>query len=338
MVAMLNTSARLLRLLALLQTRRHWPGPELAASLEVTVRTLRRDVDRLRQLGYPVAASSGVAGGYAFRAGAALPPLLLEDDEALAAALALRSAATGSIAGIEEPALRALVKLEQVAPPRLRRRVNALRESIQPLARGGPSVDVDRLAGLSSACRDQRRLRFDYADAQGRASRREVDPLGLVHTAERWYLVAWDPSREGWRSFRVDRIGGAPETGGHYPPRPGPEGGDLRAFVARALAGWSPQPDGVPVQIVFDAAALGVETLRRLFPMDGAGFEPLAEGRCRMRAEGGSIDLLLHRLLASGLDFVVESPPALIERLRRAGGRFSRAARGAEGSPPAPAG
>lgn len=205
---MLSSSSRLLRVLSLLQTRSHWAGPELAERLEVHPRTLRRDIDRLRQLGYPVHASSGVAGGYAFRAGQSLPPLLLDDEEALAVAIALQIAAAGTVSGVEESSLRALVKLEQVMPTRLRRRTNALRSAILPMPRIGPTIAAGVLATLATACRDQLQLSFHYRDLRGRASARTVEPQGLVHTGNRWYLVAWDPARDDWRTFRIDRVQG----------------------------------------------------------------------------------------------------------------------------------
>ncbi|MGH8087663.1 MAG: helix-turn-helix transcriptional regulator, partial [Stenotrophomonas sp.] len=173
---MLTTSARLLRLLSLLQSRPHWPGNTLATDIGVHPRTLRRDIERLRELGYPIQASSGVAGGYAFRAGRALPPLLLDDEEALAAALALRMAVSGTISGIEQTAITAMVKLEQVMPARLRRRLDALRTAILPIDQSGPLVDARLLATLANACRDQLQLRFDYADRQGQPSHRQVEP------------------------------------------------------------------------------------------------------------------------------------------------------------------
>ena len=209
---MLSSSNRLLRLLSLLQTRRHWAGGELAQTLAVHPRTLRRDIDRLRELGYPIQASSGVAGGYVFRSGNALPPLLLDDDEALTVAITLRTAATGSVGGVEEAALRALVKLEQVMPARLRHKVDALRAALVPLARNGPLVDAGQLAALAAACRDQLRVNFDYTDGRGQASTRQVEPQGLAHTGYRWYLVAWDPAREDWRIEIGDRGPGMTET------------------------------------------------------------------------------------------------------------------------------
>ena len=238
---MLTSSTRLLRLLSLLQTRSHWMGQDLAERLEVHPRTLRRDIDRLRQLGYPVEASSGVAGGYAFRAGQALPPLLLDDGEALAVSIALRTATAGAVGGIEEPALRALVKLEQAMPARLRQQVDALRSTIQPLDRVGPVVEVSVLAALASACRDQLRTEFHYEDGKGRSAQRSVEPQGVVHTGQRWYLVAWDRTRGDWRTFRIDRIVGAPSWGrislrGRHPP------GAISKPMSRAPSRWRPTP------------------------------------------------------------------------------------------------
>src|ERR1700675_4795740 len=188
---MLLTSARLLRLLSLLQGRPSWSGADLAERLEVTERTLRRDVDRLRSLGYPVHSTSGTAGGYQLGAGANLPPLLLDDEEAIAVALGLRTSASGGVTGVEEASVRALLKLEQVLPPRLRQRVSALHAFILPLARRGPTVDADRLSAIAGACRDHEVVRFQYSDRAGAPSARVVEPHRVVHTGYRWYLVAW---------------------------------------------------------------------------------------------------------------------------------------------------
>eukprot|EP01030_Chromulinospumella_sphaerica_P015045 gene15045-14844_t len=203
---MLSSTSRLLRVLSLLQTRSHWAGAELAERLEIHPRTLRRDIDRLRELGYPIHASSGVAGGYAFRAGQALPPLLLDDEEALAVAIALRLATAGTVGGVEESSLRAMVKLEQVMPTRLRKRIDALRSAILPTEHVGPTVHAAVLSVLATACRDQLRVDFAYLDGKGQASQRSVEPQGLVHSGQRWYLVAWDPARSDWRTFRIDRM------------------------------------------------------------------------------------------------------------------------------------
>ncbi|QPF72381.1 YafY family transcriptional regulator [Roseateles sp. DAIF2] len=316
---MLSASSRLLRLLSLLQTRRHWAGQELAERLAVHPRTLRRDIDRLRQLGYPVQASSGVAGGYAFKPGQALPPLLLDDEEALAVALALRTAAAGQIGGIEEPALQAMVKLEQVMPLRLRRRADALRTAVLPMDRPGPQVDAGQLATLAAACREQLGVAYRYADARGQTSERAVEPQGVVHTGSRWYLVAWDPAREDWRTFRLDRIEGEVRVGAHFRPRPGPEGGDLRAYVARSL---SLAPYAEQARIVFHAPS---EELAQRIPASAGLLEALDERRCRLTCGASSLDGVVYWLLALDLEFEVESPPALVERLRHAAERVQRA-------------
>src|SRR5689334_22969099 len=184
---MLETSARLLRLLSLLQARRDWTSSELATRLDVTTRTVRNDVDRLRRLGYPVEARPGVAGGYQLGTGGALPPLLLDDEEAVAVAVGLRTAAGGSVAGIEETSLRALAKLEQVLPHRLRRRVTALHTHTVrvPHDQPGPTVDAGTLSLIGAACRDRERLRFDYVRHDGTADRRDVEPYRLVNWGRR---------------------------------------------------------------------------------------------------------------------------------------------------------
>src|SRR3954466_15606243 len=202
-----TTSSRLLTLLSLLQARRDWPGTELADRLEVSGRTIRRDIERLRDLGYPVESMTGPAGGYQLRAGAAMPPLLLDDDEAIAIAVGLRTAAGASVAGIEETAVRALVKLEQVLPAHLRRRVQALQSTTTTLTfGGGPQVDPQCLSVIAAACRDHERIRFGYRARDGSEPRRGVEPHALVNAGRRWYLVAFDPARTGWRTFRLDRV------------------------------------------------------------------------------------------------------------------------------------
>src|SRR3954447_23028294 len=203
---MSGTSSRLLELLSLLQARRDWPGNELAERLEVSGRTIRRDMDRLRGLGYPVESLSGPAGGYRLKAGTAMPPLLLDEDEAIAIAVGLRTAARASVAGIEETSLRALVKLEQVLPAHLRRRVSAFGAATVAPAPAGPTVDPQHLTVIAAACRDGECLRFGYRSRDGAETRREVEPHSLVNLGRRWYVVAWDRGREDWRSFRIDRL------------------------------------------------------------------------------------------------------------------------------------
>src|SRR5690349_24086699 len=233
---MLETSARLLRLLSLLQIRPDWTSTELAGRLGVTTRTVRNDVERLRELGYPVDARPGVAGGYRLGSGGTLPPLLLDDEEAVAVAVGLRTAASGSVAGIEETSVRALAKLQQVLPSRLRHRVSAFQSYALPAPSRGPQVDPDVLTVIASACRDHERLRFDYRAHSGAASRRSVEPYRPVHDRRRWYLVAWDVDRDAWRTFRVDRIKPRTPSGPRFTPRALPPEPEIAAQVARGVA------------------------------------------------------------------------------------------------------
>ncbi len=307
---MLPTSARLLRLLSLLQARRFWSGADLAERLAITDRTLRRDVDRLRSLGYPVHATSGVAGGYQLGAGAALPPLQLDDDEALAVSIALGAAAGTSVSGIEEAAVRALVKLEQVLPSRFRRRADALRATILPLRHAGPAVGADVLSALASACRDHIELSFAYADGRGRTSQRRVEPQGVVHTGYRWYVVAWDLDRADFRTFRVDRISGVPAPGTRFAPRPAPEGGDLRKYVSRSV---STEPYEIQTSVLLHAPFEAMT--ERVSPSWGL-LERVDAGRCRLQAGARSIATAAAWILMLGVDFDVEKPPELIEQMR----------------------
>src|SRR5215218_3034931 len=216
---MSETQIRLLELLSLFQARRDWPGNELADRLKVSSRTIRRDVERLRGLGYPVESLTGPAGGYRLRAGTAMPPLLLDDDEAIAIAVGLGTAARASVTGIEETAVRALVKLEQVLPAHLRRRVRALGSATIAPPVAGPTVDPQHLTVIAAACRDAECLRFAYRSRDGTASRREVEPHSLVNLGRRWYLVAWDRRREDWRTFRIDRLTRPASSGVRFTPR-----------------------------------------------------------------------------------------------------------------------
>ena len=317
---MLTSSTRLLRLLSLLQTRKHWMGPELAERLQVHPRTLRRDIGRLRQLGYPVHASSGVAGGYAFRAGQALPPLLLDDDEALAMSIALHTATAGAVGGIEEPALRALVKLQQAMPVRLRQQVDALRSSIVPMDRVEPVVDASLLVTLASTCRDQLHLAFTYSDSKGRTVERSVEPQGLAHTGYRWYLVAWDRMREDWRTFRVDRIVGAPTVGSHFAPRVSPDGGDLKAYVSRSL---TVAPHAEQARIELHAPL--PEVVHRI-PASVGSLKALDNQRCVLECGAHSLDGLVHCLVALDVGYEVLAPEALKDRLKVVGERALRGA------------
>src|SRR5690349_24438657 len=232
-----DPTARALRLLSLLQTYKFWSGSELAERLEVSSRTLRRDIDRLRVLGYPVDATPGAAGGYRLAAGSHLPPLVLDDDEAVAIAVGLRTAAGASVEGIEETSVRALAKLEQVLPDRLRRRVNAVHANVTQLRWEGEqsTFDTEVLAVLALACRDNEQVYFEYRSRTGDETSRLVEPHQLVSAGRRWYLVGWDVRRVDWRTFRLDRLD-TPRLGGvRFRPRELPTG-DAAAYVAESMA------------------------------------------------------------------------------------------------------
>lgn len=315
---MLRTSERLLRLLTLLQARRFWNGTALADRLEVTRRTLRRDIDRLRNLGYPVRSTPGVTGGYRLEAGSSLPPLLLDDEEALAVAVGLRTAAGGSVTGMEESALRALTKLEQVMPVRLRRRVSALSASITPMGPAGPQVNFDVLAGIAGACRDQLLLGFGYEDGRGRASRREVEPHGLVYSGDRWYLVAWDRHRNDWRTFRADRVVPPIVTGARFEPRDLPEGGDLAAYVSRSVS-----TSAYPAQARVLLHAPYEEMARKIPPLAGK-LTRVGKDRCMLEAGASSLQLLSIWIAFLDVDFEVQEPVGLKDYLQHVHERLTR--------------
>lgn len=316
---MLETSARLLRLLSLLQAQRDWTGPQLAERLGVSTRTVRKDVERLRDLGYPVSSSLGAAGGYRLGAGAALPPLLLDDDEAVAVAVGLRTAAGGTVTGIEETSLRALAKLEQVLPSRLRRRVSALQTYTVPITGSGPTVDADVLAFVAATCRDEVRLRFDYRNYDGTATLRTVEPHRLVHTRGRWYLLAWDADRGDWRTFRVDRMRPREMTGPRFSPRPLPEGGDVVTYVTRGIgtALWRYR---ARVRVLAPAGAVAP----RLPP--GIGITAVDEYTCVLDVGADTVQMIAHYIGLLDVDFEVLEPPELVEHVRRLADRYARAA------------
>lgn len=316
-----TTSSRLLTLLSLLQARRDWPGGELADRLEVSARTVRRDIERLRQLGYPVESLTGPAGGYTLRAGAAMPPLLVDDDEAIAIAVALRTAARVAVSGIEETAVRALVKLEQVLPAHLRRRVQALQASTVALpARGGPTADPQTLTALAAACRDRERARFAYRGRDGALTRRDVEPHALVSAGQRWYLVAFDPGRGAWRTFRLDRVDGPVAPGARFAPRAIP-GGDPATYLARTLSSSSARYQAT---VTYHAPA---EEVRRCLPWAADPVEPLDDRTCLLRTSDDDLGWLAVRIALAGVDFEVDGPPELLEHLAMLGRRFTRAAR-----------
>jgi predicted DNA-binding transcriptional regulator YafY len=319
---MLDTSARLLRLLSALQARRYWSGPELAAHLEVTERTLRRDIDRLRSLGYVVEATSGPGGGYQLGKGAAVPPLLLDDDEAVAVAVSLRSAADAFV-GLGETVMGVLVKLDQMLPGRLRRRVGALQSVTVSVTDGRPLLDPHVLTTLAAACRDNEQLAFAYHDHEGKPSTRRVEPLGLAHTGNRrWYLVAWDIERADWRTFRVDRIDARVSVGPRFAPRQPPA--DLATYVARSI---SDEPYRHRARVALRGSA---EAMSKQVPPWCGVIEPLDAERCVLSTGAGSLEALVAQLVLSNVDFELLEPPELAPALRKIAKRLERAARGRE--------
>ena len=315
----MSTSSRLLSLLSLLQMPRTWSGSDLAARLEVSRRTVRRDIDRLRDLGYPVEGTLGAEGGYRLGSGTAVPPLLLDDDEAVAVVIGLRTAAGQAVAGMDEASVRALAKLEQVLPARLRARFAGLGASTSAFPSDGPTIDPSVLTTLSRAVSAHERLRFTYRGPGGTGTRRSVEPAGLVVQGRRWYLVAWDEDRSDWRTFRVDRLDDPWTTG--------------RPFVPRALPG-----DASPAAWVRDQERAAAPTYRLVATVHasreeigarvagpGAVLEPLDGRRCRLSIEGDTLPWLAFRLLALDVDFEVHEPRELTSYLRTVLHRVQRA-------------
>ncbi len=321
-ITMVQTSARLLALLSLLQVRREWTGQELADRLGVGSRTIRRDVDKLRSLGYPVEAAPGVAGGYRLGAGGELPPLLLDDAEAVAVAVGLRTAASGSVSGIEETSIRALTKLEQVLPSRLRRRVSAFSHATSAFTIGGPQIDADLLATLAAACRDGTRLQFAYVARDDNSTRRNTEPSAVVYSGYRWYLVAFDLDRDDWRTFRIDRIQGRVRDGGRCRRRSVP-GGDPAAYVRRQLqAGGFGETTAEPGRVRLQIPAA---TARRRIPDRYATAEADGDEACIVTTRGSWSRNFLVWMATLDAPMEVIGPPeladaarALVDRLRSA--------------------
>ncbi len=316
---MVQTSARLLALLSLLQIRREWSGPELADRLEVGTRTIRRDIEKLRSLGYPIEAAPGVAGGYRLSAGAELPPLLLDDAEAVAVAVGLRTAASGQVAGIEETSVRALAKLEQVLPTRLRRRVRALGEATSVFNIDGPQIDPEVLATIAGACRDGTRLHFAYVARDERTSDRDTEPSAVVYSGYRWYLVAFDLGRDDWRTFRIDRIDSTRRvrTGARGQRRTVP-GGDPAAFVKQRIRG----PEGEPGQV---RLGLPADQARRRIPGRYATVEDDGPAACLVTTVGQWRRDFLIWMATLEAPMEVLGPPELIELGRSLAGRLAAA-------------
>ena len=315
-----ETSARLLRLLSLLQSRRDWAGADLAERLGIDVRTVRRDIDKLRGLGYPVHAAPGVAGGYRLGSGAALPPLLLDDDEAVAVVLGLRTAANGTITGLEETSVRALAKLEQVLPARLRQRVNALQKVVIPIPNRAPVVGADTLTAIASACRDEERLLLDYEPKDRPASLRTVEPYRLVHTGHRWYLVAYDLDRRDWRTLRVDRVHSVPERNGRFTPRAMPE--EAGKYVSRVV---STRPYRYQAKVLLHA---NIAAMRELIPPTVGMLEEVDGQSCHLYAGSDWPTFIAAHLTNLDVDFQILEPPELVEHLRAMIDRLSRAVTG----------
>jgi predicted DNA-binding transcriptional regulator YafY len=311
---MLSTAERLLRVLTLLESRRDWSGADLAERLEVSTRTIRNDMARLRTLGYPVGGAAGVAGGYRLGPGAALPPLLLDDDEAVAVAVALRSSTGGGVAGTEETSVRALVKLEQVLPTRLRRRVNALQAFTVPVAFSGPTVEPQLLSTIAAACRDVEVLRIDYRKHDGTESTRSVEPYRLVHLGRRWYLVAWDRDRRAWRTFRVDRLQVRSPNGPRFTPRE-PPAADIGDYVMRNVRS-APMTHQARVVVHASAAAITERVPR------GIVVEPVDDNSCVVHVSANTVEMLALYLGMLDADFTVTEPPELLDRLRKLSKRF----------------
>jgi predicted DNA-binding transcriptional regulator YafY len=310
-----DTPVRLLRLLSLLTTRSWWSAADLAAETEVTERTVRRDITRLRDLGYPVEATTGPYGGYTLGRGGRLPPLVLDDDEAVAVAIGLRAAAGGAT-GTESATLSALAKLDQVLPANLREQVAAIAAVTVGLrAPGVPEVDVDRLVAAGLACRRPERLRFTYIDASDRSTERLVEPYRLVYTERSWYLVAFDPSRDDWRTFRIDRMSDLRLTASRFTPVDDPP--DAASLVSRgvAVAAYDLQAVirlGVPV----DVAA-------RMIPPTVAVLEAESERSCIARI-GGDADWIAHYLAGLEVDVEVVEGDEVRSALRALGRRLVR--------------
>jgi predicted DNA-binding transcriptional regulator YafY len=316
----MSTSSRLLRLLSLLQTPRDWTGAELASRLEVSPRTVRNDIERLRDLGYPVHATRGSVGGYRLEAGTSMPPLLLEDDEAVAVAIAMRTATGGAVEGLEESSLRALAKLEQVLPPRLRRQVATVQSVTMQVRRGrpGPTVDPAMLTELARLARERFQVRFDYSDRRQAASARRAEPYRLVNAGLRWYLVAWDLDRADWRTFRVDRIRGPISAGARFTARPLTDA-EAEALVAR---GVPPEARQVQARVVVHLPA--AELLERFGPWIGT-IEPLDDRRSLIHTGADAAEHLAAWLGLLGAEFRVTEPPELVEALRALSARYAAA-------------
>jgi predicted DNA-binding transcriptional regulator YafY len=318
---MTDTTSRALALLNLLQTHRHWSGAELARRLAVTERTVRRDVDRLRELGYRIESAPGLAGGYRLEAGSAVPPLLLTDDEAVTMAIGLRTAAAQQLVGGPEVTLTALAKLEQVLPSDLRRRVNALASSVQPSAsRAGPVISSVVLSELALAARDSERVRLKYTDGRGTASTRRIEPHVLAPADRKWYLLGWDLDRDDWRTFRVDRISGVEHTRVLFDRRDISE----EEVAERILIATSWAPQKIEADVVME---LPIEEMKEHFGVWADGATADGDARTRWPIGGPSWRDALYGMLwiPAGVEYMTDFPEPHRSELREALERTLRA-------------
>jgi predicted DNA-binding transcriptional regulator YafY len=305
---MSQTTSRVLRLLGLLQSRRVWSGAELAERLGVTSRSVRRDVERLRDLGYPVHASTGYGGGYQLGAGAALPPLLLDSDEAVAMAVCLRLAAGGSVAGVGEAALRALTKLDQVMPARLRSQVAAVHDATVTLTPDAESpVEPDILMTLARACRDREHVGVDYVDRAGASTSRRLEPYQLVTTGRRWYLLAYDRDREDWRSLRLDRMVRVEARGSTFTARDAP---DAATYVRRAI---TTSPYRYVARVRYHATK---DVIAQHFSPTSVTIEEDGSGTCLVITGADDPTTLVLYLAMPGVAFEVLEPDEVAEGAR----------------------
>jgi predicted DNA-binding transcriptional regulator YafY len=313
-----DTTERVLQLLGLLQQRPVWTGPELAERLGVTTRSIRRDVERLRRLGYPVLGAQGLGGGYQLGRGQGLPPLLLDDAEAVAVAVSLRMAAGGTVSGASEAALRTLAKLDQVMPPRLRSEVRAIHDATVTLDRGQTPVDGESLLRLARACRDTVRVRFGYQSRSGAGSERTVEPVGLVATGRRWYLMAYDVDRDDWRTFRLDRIRDVSPTTWRFRPR---EHEDPATFVQRSV---TRAPYRFEARLLVLAPMAEVEELTSI---ESVTLSPVDDGTTLLEAGADTLFALAYHVLSLGWEIEVLEPAELRETLADLARRAAHAAR-----------
>lgn len=316
---MSETTGRVLQLLGLLQSRRVWSGEELAERLGVTGRSVRRDVDRLRELGYPVHASKGHGGGYQLGAGAALPPLLLDPEEAVAMAVCLRVAAGGSVAGVGESALRALSKLDQVMPSRLRAQVSAVHEATVTLSSGQRDdlVAPDVLMTLARAWRDREHVNLTYTDIRGAVTQRRLEPYQLVTTGRRWYLLAFDRDRDDWRSLRLDRMSDVRALGSTFAPREAP---DAASYVRRAITA---SPYRFVARVRYRAPA---DVVAQTFSAASVQIEPEGADACILTSGADDAEGTIPWLAMPGVDFEVLEPPEVVQAVRTVADRLARAA------------